>query len=57
MPQFVALGGNLDSRAASGANYQVTASVYDSLGAPHNLTLTFTRSATAGQSEPSSIRA
>jgi flagellar hook protein FlgE len=45
----VGLGGNLDSRAASGANYAVTASVYDSLGAAHGVTLTFTRAATAGQ--------
>jgi flagellar hook protein FlgE len=45
----VGLGGNLDSRAASGANYSVTASVYDSLGAAHDVTLSFTRSATAGQ--------
>jgi flagellar hook protein FlgE len=45
----VGLGGNLDSRAAPGTNYPVTASVYDSLGAAHSVTLTFTRSATAGQ--------
>lgn len=45
----VAMGGNLDSRAAAGTNYQITASVYDSLGAPHDVTVTFTRSATAGQ--------
>jgi flagellar hook protein FlgE len=45
----VGLGGNLDSRAPSGTNYPVTASVYDSLGAAHSVTLTFTRAATAGQ--------
>jgi flagellar hook protein FlgE len=43
------LGGNLDSRSAAGANAQLTARVYDSLGAGHDLTLAFTRSATAGQ--------
>jgi flagellar hook protein FlgE len=43
------LGGNLDSRAATGTAYQVTARVYDSLGAGHDVTLTFTRSSTPGQ--------
>jgi flagellar hook protein FlgE len=43
------LGGNLDSRAAAGTKFQVTSHVYDSIGAGHDLTLTFTRSATAGQ--------
>jgi flagellar hook protein FlgE len=45
----MSLGGNLDSRSAAGAKYPMTATVYDSLGAPHAITLTFTRSATAGQ--------
>jgi flagellar hook protein FlgE len=45
----VGLGGNLDSRAAAGAQFQVTSRVYDSLGAGHDMTLNFTRSATAGQ--------
>jgi flagellar hook protein FlgE len=45
----VGLGGNLDSRAAAGAQFQVTSRVYDSLGAGHDMTLSFTRSATAGQ--------
>lgn len=43
------LGGNLDSRSAAGAATQLTARVYDSLGAGHDLTMTFTRSATPGQ--------
>lgn len=45
----VGMGGNLDSRAAAGTKYQVTAHIYDSLGAPHDLTLTFTRGSAAGQ--------
>jgi flagellar hook protein FlgE len=45
----MALGGNLDSRVAAGTAYPVTATVYDSLGAAHSVTLTFTHSATAGQ--------
>jgi flagellar hook protein FlgE len=43
------VGGNLDARVAAGETYQVTARVYDSLGAGHDVTLTFTRSATPGQ--------
>jgi flagellar hook protein FlgE len=43
------LGGNLDSRAAAGGQAQITAHVYDSLGAGHDVTVTFTRAATPGQ--------
>ena len=45
----ISMGGNLDSRAAAGTTYQVTSHVYDSLGAGHDLTLTFTRGSTPGQ--------
>jgi flagellar hook protein FlgE len=45
----MSLGGNLDSRTIAGGQAQITAHVYDSLGAGHDVTLTFTRSATAGQ--------
>ncbi len=41
--------GNLDPTVAAGATYVATVSVYDSLGGTHNLTLTFTKSATAGE--------
>lgn len=44
----VELGGNLDSRLAAGGSQTVTAQVYDSLGAPHRLALTFTPGATPG---------
>jgi flagellar hook protein FlgE len=44
----VALGGNLDSRSAAGAEKTVTAQIYDSLGNSHNVALKFTRNATAG---------
>jgi flagellar hook protein FlgE len=43
------VGGNLDSRSAAGGATQLTARVFDSLGAGHELTLTFTHSATPGQ--------
>jgi flagellar hook protein FlgE len=39
------LGGNLDARAAAGDAYPITARIYDSLGAGHDVTLTFTRAA------------
>jgi flagellar hook protein FlgE len=45
----MSLGGNLDSRSTAGANAQLTARVYDSLGAGHDLTFSFTPAATAGQ--------
>jgi len=40
---------NLDSSAASGGTYSTPITVYDSLGASHTLTATFTKSATANQ--------
>ena len=44
----VELAGNLDSRIASGEQYQMSARVFDSLGASHDVVLTFMKSATAG---------
>lgn len=41
--------GNLDSTVATAATYVSTISVHDSLGGTHNLTLTFTKTATPGQ--------
>jgi flagellar hook protein FlgE len=46
---LINLGGNLDARSAPGTAYEVTARLYDSLGAGHDVTLTFTRSTTDGQ--------
>jgi len=40
--------GNLDSGAATGATYTSTYSIVDSLGSSHSLTLTFSKSASAG---------
>ena len=37
------LGGNLDATVADGTTYPVTYSIYDSLGAQHALTITFTK--------------
>lgn len=45
----VTLNGNLDSRLATGATLSTTTQIYDSLGAPHSVTLTYTKSATANQ--------
>lgn len=42
----VNLAGNLDSRVAAGGAYTVSARVHDSLGAEHDVSLTFTRTAT-----------
>ena len=39
--------GNLDNTTATGNSYSATLSVYDSLGGVHNLTATFTKSASA----------
>jgi flagellar hook protein FlgE len=44
----VQLAGNLDSRIASGQTYDLSAHVFDSLGASHDVVLTFAKSATAG---------
>lgn len=40
----VTLGGNLDSRLADGQSQVITATVYDSLGSAHPMTLNLTRS-------------
>jgi flagellar hook protein FlgE len=41
--------GNLDPTVATGTTYVGTITIYDSLGGTHNLTLTFTKTATAGE--------
>jgi len=51
-PQATALatfGGNLDATTQAGTTYAATLTLYDSLGAAHDVSLTFTKSATAGQ--------
>jgi len=44
----VQISSNLDARAAVGDTFPATVTVYDSLGADHVLTFTFTRQASAG---------
>ena len=41
--------GNLDSTVAAGSTYTSTLTINDSLGGTHNLTLTFTKTATPGE--------
>ena len=41
------VAGNLDSRLATGVTLSTTVDIYDSLGNPHAVTITFTKSATA----------
>jgi flagellar hook protein FlgE len=41
--------GNLDPTVAAGTTYIATIATFDSLGETHNLTLTFTKTATAGE--------
>lgn len=41
--------GNLDGTTTSGGTYVYTTTVYDSLGETHNLTVTFTKTANAGE--------
>jgi len=41
----IALEGNLDANATSGSQWITSVQVYDSLGNPHNLTITFTKTA------------
>ena len=41
--------GNLDANAAAGSEWITSVQVYDSLGNPHNLTVTFEKTATANQ--------
>jgi flagellar hook protein FlgE len=41
--------GNLDATVAVGTTYVAAVSVYDSLGGKHNLSVTFTKTATAGE--------
>ena len=43
----ITLGGNLDARLGVGQSQPITATVYDSLGSAHALSLSLTRSATA----------
>lgn len=43
------LQGNLDAEAAAGTTVTATTNIYDSLGVSHDVTLTFTKSATANQ--------
>lgn len=43
------LQGNLDAEAAAGTAVTATTNIYDSLGVSHDVTLTFTKSATANQ--------
>ncbi|HHY47677.1 MAG TPA: flagellar hook protein FlgE [Firmicutes bacterium] len=45
----VEFGGNLDSNAAAGSTFAVPFEVFDSLGNPHQLTLTLTKSPTANE--------
>ena len=42
----IALEGNLDANAAAGSEWITSVQVYDSLGNPHNLTITFEKSGT-----------
>jgi flagellar hook protein FlgE len=44
--EFAALGGNLNASAPEGTTRQTSMTVYDSQGGKHDLTITFTRSAT-----------
>ena len=41
----IAFEGNLDANAAAGSQWITSVQVYDSLGNPHNLTITFTKTA------------
>jgi len=45
----VTYGGNLNSNTAAGGSYGMSAQVYDSLGAPHTLTVSFTKTANPGE--------
>lgn len=45
----ITYGGNLDSMTAAGGDYSATVQIYDSLGASHSLTLTFTKTANDGE--------
>lgn len=45
----VAFAGNLDATVDSGSNVTASYQIYDSLGAPHQITVTFTKSATPGE--------
>lgn len=44
----VTLGGNLNAQRAAGETKNITATLYDSLGTPRQLSLAFTRSTTSG---------
>ena len=45
----IAFEGNLDANAAAGSEWITSVQVYDSLGNPHNLTITFTKTTTANE--------
>lgn len=45
----VTYGGNLNSNTATGESYGMSALIYDSLGAPHTLTVDFTKTANPGE--------
>ncbi|HXL01982.1 MAG TPA: flagellar hook protein FlgE [Candidatus Atribacteria bacterium] len=45
----IAFEGNLDANAADSSQWITSVQVYDSLGNPHNLTITFTKTATANE--------
>lgn len=45
----VTLQGNLDSEALTGESFSTTIDVYDSLGAAHPVTITYTKTATANE--------
>ena len=45
----VSYGGNLNGSAQAGESYVTSVQIYDSLGAPHTLTVTFTKTANAGE--------
>ncbi len=45
---FMELYANLDSRAATGSTYSASSTIYDSKGAPHTVTVTFTHDGIVG---------
>jgi len=48
----ISIKANLNADSATGTTYQTAQTVYDSLGNDHTLTITYTKSATAGQWVP-----
>jgi flagellar hook protein FlgE len=45
----ITYGGNLNSLTEEGGSYSATVQIYDSLGAPHSLTVTFTKTENDGE--------